>query len=79
MIYSIIIGAIAGWLAGKIFKGKSFGFIMNIIIGIAGGAIGGWAFGFLGIHAFSFIGRIIISVLGAGILFWIIGFFNKRN
>ena len=79
MIYSIIVGAISGWLAGQLFKGKGFGFIMNVIIGIVGGIIGGWAFGLIGIYAYSLLGRIIVSVIGAGILFWLISFFNKRT
>ncbi len=48
-IYSIIIGAIAGWLAGKIMKGGGFGLLINIVLGIIGGVVGGWIFGFLGI------------------------------
>ncbi len=79
MIYSIIVGAISGWLAGQLFKGKGFGFIMNVIIGIVGGIIGGWAFGLIGIYAYSLLGRIIVSVIGAGILFWLISFFNKHT
>ncbi len=79
MIYSIIVGAISGWLAGQLFKGKGFGFIMNVIIGIVGGVIGGWAFGLIGIQTYSLLGRIIVSVIGAGILFWLISFFNKRT
>ena len=50
-IYFIIIGAIAGWLAGKIMKGGGFGLVMNMVLGIIGGVVGGWVFGLLGISA----------------------------
>ena len=40
-IYFIIIGAIAGWLAGKIMKGGGFGLVMNMVLGIIGGVVGG--------------------------------------
>ena len=48
MIYSIIIGGIAGWLAGKLLKGGGYGIFMNIILGIIGGMLGGWLFGIVG-------------------------------
>lgn len=79
MLYSIFVGAISGWLAGKLFRGGGYGFIMNIVIGIIGGVIGGWTFGLLGIVAYGFFGKIITSVIGAGIFFWLISFFNKRK
>jgi uncharacterized membrane protein YeaQ/YmgE (transglycosylase-associated protein family) len=45
----LLIGAIAGWLAGLIVKGYGFGIIGNIIVGIVGAFVGGWLFGQLGI------------------------------
>ena len=44
LIYSLIIGALAGWLAGKFMKGGGFGILINIILGIVGGLISGWLF-----------------------------------
>jgi uncharacterized membrane protein YeaQ/YmgE (transglycosylase-associated protein family) len=41
MLYAILIGALAGFLAGKLMKGGGFGFLMNMILGIVGGAVGG--------------------------------------
>lgn len=73
MLWTIIIGGFAGWLAGQIFKGKSYGILINIIIGIVGGMIGGFVLSFLGFTAYSTIARIISAVIGAGILFWLIG------
>lgn len=79
MLYSILIGAIAGWLAGKIFKGKSYGLLMNIVIGIVGGIIGGWVFGLVGIQGTGIFGKLITSVLGAGILLWFASFINGKK
>jgi len=41
-LWFIIIGAVAGWLAGKIMRGGGFGLLINLVIGIVGGVIGGW-------------------------------------
>ena len=51
IIIFILIGLVAGWLAGKIMKGKGFGLIGDIIIGIIGAFIGGFLFSLLGITA----------------------------
>lgn len=65
----IVVGLIAGWLAGKIMKGGGYGIIVNIILGILGGVLGGWLFGMLGISAGGgMIGSIIVALIGAIIL-----------
>ena len=50
LIVWLIVGAVAGWLAGTLVKGGGFGLAGDIIIGILGGFIGGWLAGILGIH-----------------------------
>lgn len=65
----LIIGAIAGWLAGRLVKGGGFGLVGDIVVGIVGALIGGWLAGALGIHIGSgFISSIITAVAGAVIL-----------
>lgn len=67
-IFWIIIGGLAGWLAGVIMKDQS-GLIMNIIIGIVGAFIGGWLFGVLGISPDSgFVGSLVTATVGAVVL-----------
>ena len=62
----LVIGAIAGWLAGKIVEGGGFGLIVDIIVGIVGAVIGGFLAGVLGISiGGSIIGSIIVAVIGA--------------
>ncbi|PCE28554.1 GlsB/YeaQ/YmgE family stress response membrane protein [Burkholderia ubonensis] len=74
----LIIGAIAGWLAGVLVKGGGFGLIVDIIVGIVGAIIGGWLAGLLGISVGSgFIGSVIIAVIGAVILLFVIRLFRR--
>ena len=77
-LWFIVIGAIAGWIAGKIMEGRGFGFLGNIIVGIIGGIIGGWVFGFLGISAGGIIGSLVTAVAGAIILLFIVGLIKKK-
>ncbi len=77
-IYVLLIGAIAGWLAGTLFKGGGFGLIGNIIIGIIGGFIGYWLLGLLDISlGTGIISSILTSVIGAGVLLFIASLFKK--
>jgi uncharacterized membrane protein YeaQ/YmgE (transglycosylase-associated protein family) len=77
-IYVLIIGAIAGWLAGQLFRGYGFGIIGNIVVGIVGGFVGFWLLGKLGVPLGSgTISTILTSVIGAGVLLFIVGFFKK--
>lgn len=72
ILYWVIIGAIAGWLAGLIMKGKGSGLLMNMVIGIVGAFIGGWAFSFLGLSSNSLLGSLATAVFGAVILLFIV-------
>ena len=66
MLYSIIVGLIAGWLAGQVMKGGGYGLVVDIILGLLGGIIGGWLFGALGIWpGGGIIGSVIVSFIGA--------------
>ena len=67
-LYIIIIGALAGWLAGVLWKGSGFGLIGNILTGIVGALIGGWAAGQLGLTSDGIIAQILIAAGGALIL-----------
>ena len=65
----IVVGLIAGWLAGQVMKGGGYGVLVDIILGILGGMIGGWLFGALGIFpSGGMIGSIIVAFVGAVIL-----------
>ncbi len=77
-LWWFIIGAVAGWLAGTLMRGGGFGFLVNVIVGIAGGVIGGWVFGLLGITTSGIIGSLITAFVGAVLLLWIISLFKRR-
>jgi uncharacterized membrane protein YeaQ/YmgE (transglycosylase-associated protein family) len=65
----IVVGLIAGWLAGQVMKGGGYGVLVDIILGILGGILGGWLFGRLGIWpAGGMLGAIIVAFVGAVIL-----------
>ena len=69
MIYSIIVGLIAGWLAGQVMRGGGYGIVVDILLGLVGGIIGGWIFGALGIWpSGGMLGSIIVSFVGAVVL-----------
>ena len=69
MLYSIIVGLIAGWLAGQVMRGGGYGILFDIILGLVGGVVGGWLFGALGVFpGGGVIGSILVSFVGAVIL-----------
>lgn len=76
-IIMLVIGGVAGWLAGLIMKGGGFGLIGNIVVGIIGGFIGGWLLSLVDIGMSGTIGTILGSVLGAVVLLFIVGLFKK--
>jgi len=68
LIWFLLIGLIAGWLAGKVMRGGGYGVIGDMIVGVIGAFIGGWLFSLLGIGAGGTIGAIITAFVGAVIL-----------
>ena len=64
----LILGLVAGWLAGKIARGRGFGCITDIILGLIGSYLGGWIFMKLGIFGGGFLYSLAAATLGAVIL-----------
>ncbi len=80
IIYTIIIGAASGWLAGLIRQGYGFGLLGNIVVGILGAFIGSWLFRQLNITIGSgLVSLIVTSVIGALVLLFLIGLFRKGS
>lgn len=77
-LWFIIIGIVAGFVAGKLMRGGGFGLLVNLVVGIIGAVLGGWVFSFLGISTSGVIGSLITATVGAIILLWIISLFQKR-
>jgi len=73
----LCIGALAGWLAGKLMRGGGFGLVGNIAIGIIGAVIGGYVFSLLGITATGLVGSVVTATAGAVMLLFIVDLIKK--
>jgi uncharacterized membrane protein YeaQ/YmgE (transglycosylase-associated protein family) len=73
IIWFIIIGIVAGWLAGLITRGHGFGAIADFVIGVVGAVIGGFIFDLLGITAYGTMGSLAMAVIGAIVLLAVAG------
>jgi uncharacterized membrane protein YeaQ/YmgE (transglycosylase-associated protein family) len=73
IIIALVIGGVAGWLAGLIMNGSGFGVLVDVIVGIVGGVVGNWL---LGLFGFSFggglIATLLTAVVGAVVLIFVI-------
>ena len=73
LLWILIIGGLAGWIAGKLMRGDGYGVIMDIVIGIVGGWLGGWLFARLGIHVgHGLLGSLVVAIIGSVILIWLV-------
>lgn len=78
LLWVIVIGILAGWIAGKIMRGSGFGLLGDLIVGVIGSLLGSFIFGLLGLGAYGLIGRLVVAVIGAVILLWLIRFVKRR-
>lgn len=78
LIYFVIVGIIAGWLAGQFVKGSGFGLVGDLIIGIIGAVLGGFLFRLIGLTASGLIGEIVVSTVGAIALLMGLRYANKK-
>jgi uncharacterized membrane protein YeaQ/YmgE (transglycosylase-associated protein family) len=74
IIISLVIGAVAGWLAGQIMKGSGYGLIGDIIVGLIGGVIGGWLWPQLHLPMLvnDIVTRFVTSTVGAVLLLFVL-------
>ena len=75
LIVFLLIGAVAGWLAGLLIRGRGFGLIGDIVVGIIGAFVGGFlltALGLAGLFGAGIIGAIVVATIGAAVLLFII-------
>lgn len=72
-VWFILIGLVAGWLAGQIMKGGGFGLIGDIVVGVVGALLGGFLFRTLGMSAGGgLIGSLIVATIGAVVLIFVL-------
>jgi len=80
LLVILLVGIVAGWLAGKIVRGSGFGLLGDLVIGVVGAFIASLLFPRLGIHlGTGIISEIVFSALGAIILLLIVGLFRRRR
>jgi uncharacterized membrane protein YeaQ/YmgE (transglycosylase-associated protein family) len=73
LIVWLLIGAVAGWLAGQIMKGGGFGLVGDIVLGIVGAVVGGWLLPRLGVVILGgMLGEILNAVIGACLVLFVI-------
>ncbi|MBN2011032.1 GlsB/YeaQ/YmgE family stress response membrane protein [candidate division KSB1 bacterium] len=72
LLVFLVVGILAGFIAGKIWKGKGFGLLGDLIIGVIGSFIGVWLFGLLNISSAGLLGLLIAAVVGALILLYLL-------
>jgi len=76
IITLLVVGLIAGWLAGVIMKGRGFGIFIDILVGVAGAFLGNWIFGTL--FGVGFVGDLLKAFIGAIILLFVIKLIKKK-
>jgi uncharacterized membrane protein YeaQ/YmgE (transglycosylase-associated protein family) len=80
LLWFVIIGAIAGWLAGRFMRGHGFGLVGDIIVGVIGAFIGAYVFRALGVElGGGLIGSLIVAFIGAVLLLFIVRLFTSRR
>jgi uncharacterized membrane protein YeaQ/YmgE (transglycosylase-associated protein family) len=77
LIWTILLGILAGFIASKLVSGSGQGLLMDLVIGIVGSVLGGWIFTLLGLAAYGLIGQLIMAVIGAVVLLLIVRAIRK--
>jgi uncharacterized membrane protein YeaQ/YmgE (transglycosylase-associated protein family) len=77
LIYFLLIGLAAGWLAGKLMAGHSFGRLGNLVVGVVGAIVGGFLFRLVGLAAIGLLGSLICATVGAMLLLFLLQKFGR--
>lgn len=78
LIWFLLIGLVAGWLAGRITKGRDFGAVNNMIVGVLGALVGGFLFGLLGFGPTNIVGSILTATVGAIVVLYLLNHFGRK-
>jgi len=76
-VYFLLIGLVAGWLAGQIMKGRGFGLVGNLVVGVIGAFVGGCLFQLLGLTTYGLLGSLVVALVGAVVLLFVVGLVKK--
>ena len=78
IIWTLLIGIAAGWLAGQFMKGGGYGLVGDLVLGILGSVLGSWIFGAIGLMSGGgIIGSLVVSTAGAMALLWLVRLIKK--
>jgi uncharacterized membrane protein YeaQ/YmgE (transglycosylase-associated protein family) len=77
IVWMLLIGLVAGWLAGVITKGRGFGIVGDLVVGVIGALLGGFLFGLLGIGAWGLVGRLLVATAGAVVFLFLLRFVKR--
>ncbi len=77
ILLSVVIGCLAGFIAGKLMRGGGFGLIINLLLGILGGVVGGWLFHALNVSWGGLVGQLGTAVVGAALILFVASIFKK--
>lgn len=79
ILWFLIIGALAGWIAGELTKGSGFGLLGNIVVGVLGALLGGYLFSLFNVTTYGLLGDIVMSVIGAVVLLFILSLIGGKE
>lgn len=77
IVWFLIIGVAAGWIAGRIMKGRGSGLVGNLVVGALGALLGGFLFDLVGLEAYGLLASLVMATVGAVVLLFLIGFVKK--
>jgi uncharacterized membrane protein YeaQ/YmgE (transglycosylase-associated protein family) len=77
LVLFLLIGLVAGWLAGQLVKRRGSGWVEDLIVGVIGALIGGFVFGLLGVNVGGLIGDLISATVGAVILLYLMRYIRR--
>ncbi len=78
LIWTILLGILAGFIASKLVSGSGQGLLMDLVIGIVGSVLGGWIFTLLGLAAYGRVGQLVMAVIGAVVLLLIVRAIKRK-
>ncbi len=77
LLWFLVVGLVAGWLAGTLTRGRGFGLVGDLLVGVLGAFVGGFIFRLFGLGAYGLIGSLICATVGAVVLLWLIRTLRK--
>lgn len=77
LLIFLIIGALAGWVAGLLMKGRGFGVLGNIVVGVIGAFLGGWLLPMAGVSFGGSVGLFVTALIGAVILLFLVSLIKR--